>query len=52
MELINDVDQRMKSSPEKPEHEKSVFEKLVAKDKKIAMVMTLDMLAAGIETVR
>ncbi|XP_017782391.1 PREDICTED: probable cytochrome P450 12a5, mitochondrial isoform X1 [Nicrophorus vespilloides] len=34
----------------KPEHEKSSFEKLLKINKKVAMVMTLDMLAAGIDT--
>lgn len=34
----------------KPESEKSAFEKLLITDRSIAVVMTLDMLAAGIDT--
>lgn len=37
---------------EKPENEKSVLEKLVKIDKQIAMVMAMDMLMAGVDTVR
>lgn len=38
--------------PEKPEHEKSVLEKLIKIDKKIASVMAMDMLMAGVDTVK
>ncbi|XP_013107495.1 cytochrome P450 CYP12A2 [Stomoxys calcitrans] len=37
-------------APEKPESEKSVLEKLIKIDKKIAMVMAMDMLMAGVDT--
>lgn len=37
--------------PEKPENEKSVLEKLAKIDKKIATVMAMDMLMAGVDTV-
>lgn len=36
---------------EKPDSEKSVLEKLVTVDKKIAQVMAIDMLMAGVDTV-
>lgn len=36
---------------EKPEHEKSVLEKLIKIDKRIAIVMAMDMLMAGVDTV-
>lgn len=36
---------------EKPENEKSVLEKLIKIDRKIAMVMAMDMLMAGVDTV-
>ncbi|KAM7344954.1 cytochrome P450 CYP12A2-like [Cochliomyia hominivorax] len=36
--------------PEKPESEKSVLEKLLKVDKKIAEVMAIDMLMAGVDT--
>ncbi|KAI8115282.1 Cytochrome P450 CYP12A2 [Lucilia cuprina] len=39
-----------KGGPEKPEHEKSVLEKLIKIDKKIATVMAMDMLMAGVDT--
>lgn len=55
LELIDEAKHKIDNDPDyarKPEHDKSVFEKLVAIDKKVAMVMTLDMLGAGIDTVR
>ncbi|XP_061391257.1 cytochrome P450 CYP12A2-like [Musca vetustissima] len=36
--------------PEKPDNEKSVLEKLIKIDKKIAMIMAMDMLLAGADT--
>lgn len=42
---------RMEKVPDKSDYEKSVVEKLVEIDKKIAMVMATDMLAAGVDTV-
>ncbi|KAM7361973.1 uncharacterized protein ACRADG_012837 [Cochliomyia hominivorax] len=39
-----------KGNPEKPEQEKSVLEKLIKIDKRIATVMAMDMLMAGVDT--
>ncbi|XP_037815904.1 cytochrome P450 CYP12A2-like [Lucilia sericata] len=41
---------RKKGVPEKPENEKSVLEKLIKIDKRIASVMAMDMLMAGVDT--
>ncbi|XP_075148697.1 cytochrome P450 CYP12A2-like isoform X2 [Haematobia irritans] len=50
-EAIERIENEEKSGrPEKPENEKSVLEKLVKIDKKIAMVMAMDMLMAGVDT--
>lgn len=43
--------ERESGTPEKPDNEKSVLEKLIKIDKKIAMVMAMDMLMAGVDTV-
>ncbi|XP_073817037.1 cytochrome P450 CYP12A2-like isoform X2 [Musca autumnalis] len=43
-------EERKNGMPEKPDSEKSVLEKLVKIDKKIAMVMAMDMLMAGVDT--
>ena len=51
-EAIERIEQEQKEGkPEKPESEKSVLEKLIKIDKKIAMVMAMDMLMAGVDTV-
>uniref|UniRef100_A0A1I8NQL9 Cytochrome P450 n=1 Tax=Stomoxys calcitrans TaxID=35570 RepID=A0A1I8NQL9_STOCA len=50
-EAIERIESEQKMDlPEKPESEKSVLEKLVKIDKKIAMVMAMDMLMAGVDT--
>ncbi|XP_013107493.1 cytochrome P450 CYP12A2 [Stomoxys calcitrans] len=43
-------EERRNGVPEKPDNEKSVLEKLIRIDKKIAMVMAMDMLMAGADT--
>ncbi|XP_013107498.2 cytochrome P450 CYP12A2 isoform X2 [Stomoxys calcitrans] len=43
-------DERKRGVPEKPDNEKSVLEKLIKIDKKIATVMAIDMLLAGVDT--
>ncbi|XP_075148686.1 cytochrome P450 CYP12A2-like [Haematobia irritans] len=51
MEAIENIEQDRKNGvPEKPENEQSVLEKLIKKDKKVAMVMAMDMLMAGVDT--
>ncbi|XP_075148685.1 cytochrome P450 CYP12A2-like [Haematobia irritans] len=52
---VNEAIQRMeenhrKGVPEKLENEKSVLEKLIKIDKKIATVMAMDMMLAGVDT--
>lgn len=50
---VNEAIERLEREPfNKPEHEKSVLEKLLKIDKKIATVMAMDMLMAGVDTVR
>ncbi|XP_065371242.1 cytochrome P450 CYP12A2-like [Calliphora vicina] len=50
-EAIERIEEERKSGvPEKPEHEKSVLEKLIKIDKRIATVMAMDMLMAGVDT--
>uniref|UniRef100_A0A1I8PMH2 Cytochrome P450 CYP12A2-like n=2 Tax=Stomoxys calcitrans TaxID=35570 RepID=A0A1I8PMH2_STOCA len=41
---------RQKNIPEKSEDDKSIIEKLIKTDKKIAVIMTMDMLLAGLDT--
>ncbi|XP_013107496.2 cytochrome P450 CYP12A2 [Stomoxys calcitrans] len=43
-------EERRNGVPEKPESEQSVLEKLAKKDKKVAAVMAMDMLMAGVDT--
>ncbi|XP_073817035.1 cytochrome P450 CYP12A2-like [Musca autumnalis] len=43
-------EERKQGVPEKPDAEKSVLEKLIKIDRKIAMVMAMDMLMAGVDT--
>ena len=51
-EAIARLEQDQKDGkPEKPENEKSVLEKLLKIDKKLAKVMAMDMLMAGVDTV-
>lgn len=51
-EALERIDQQKRQGlPEKPENEKSVLEKLVKIDNKIAEVMAIDMLMAGVDTV-
>lgn len=40
------------SNSDKPDHEKSVLERLAKVDKKLAFAMAIDMMIAGIDTVR
>ncbi|KAH8417845.1 hypothetical protein KR222_007037, partial [Zaprionus bogoriensis] len=48
---VNDALERLEREPSnKPEHEQSVLEKLLKIDKKVAMVMAMDMLMAGVDT--
>ncbi|XP_013107497.2 cytochrome P450 CYP12A2 [Stomoxys calcitrans] len=52
---VNEAIQRIEEDrsqgvPEKPESEQSVLEKLITIDKKIATVMAMDMLMAGVDT--
>lgn len=47
-----EVEKRNSGGVEKPENEKSVLEKLIKIDRNIAMVMAMDMLKAGVDTVR
>ncbi|KAI8118151.1 Cytochrome P450 CYP12A2 [Lucilia cuprina] len=50
-EAIKRLEQeKQKGVPEKPEHEKSVLEKLIKIDKKLAIVMAMDLLMAGVDT--
>ncbi|XP_075168743.1 cytochrome P450 CYP12A2-like [Haematobia irritans] len=50
-EAINRMEQEKQAGiPEKPESEKSVLEKLLKIDPKIAKVMAIDMLMAGVDT--
>ncbi|TMW43219.1 hypothetical protein DOY81_011699, partial [Sarcophaga bullata] len=50
-EAIARLEQEQKEGkPEKPENEKSVLEKLLKIDRKIAKVMAMDMLMAGVDT--
>ncbi|XP_023294404.2 cytochrome P450 CYP12A2-like [Lucilia cuprina] len=50
-EAIERIEEERKNGvPEKPENEKSVLEKLIKIDKKIATVMAMDMLMAGVDT--
>ncbi|XP_075148688.1 cytochrome P450 CYP12A2-like [Haematobia irritans] len=43
-------EEQRNGAPEKPDNEKSVLEKLIKIDRKIAMVMAMDMLMAGVDT--
>lgn len=43
--------ERKNGAPEKPDGEKSVLEKLIMIDKRIATVMAMDMLMGGVDTV-
>ncbi|KAH8373624.1 hypothetical protein KR093_001906, partial [Drosophila rubida] len=48
---VNEALERLEREPSnKPEHEQSVLEKLLKIDKKIATVMAMDMLMAGVDT--
>ncbi|XP_023033142.1 cytochrome P450 CYP12A2 [Drosophila willistoni] len=48
---VNEALTRLEQNPTiKPEHEKSVLEKLIKIDKKVATVMAMDMLMAGVDT--
>ncbi|XP_065371245.1 cytochrome P450 CYP12A2-like isoform X3 [Calliphora vicina] len=50
-EAIERIEEERKSGvPEKPEYEKSVLEKLIKIDKRIATVMAMDMLMGGVDT--
>ncbi|XP_037824421.1 cytochrome P450 CYP12A2-like [Lucilia sericata] len=50
-EAIKRLEQeKLNGAAEKPEHEKSVLEKLIKIDKKIATVMAMDLLMAGVDT--
>lgn len=53
-EAIDRIEEEKRNSGgvEKPENEKSVLEKLIKIDRNIAMVMAMDMLKAGVDTVR
>lgn len=42
----------MKTKPVDASHEESVLEKLIKIDKRVAIIMALDMLMAGVDTVR
>lgn len=49
---VNEALERLEREPsDKPESEQSVLEKLSKIDKKIATVMAMDMLMAGVDTV-
>ncbi|XP_034487482.1 probable cytochrome P450 12a5, mitochondrial [Drosophila innubila] len=48
---VNEALERLEREPtKKPEHEQSVLEKLLKIDKKVAIVMAMDMLVAGVDT--
>ncbi|KAH8414281.1 hypothetical protein KR215_002047, partial [Drosophila sulfurigaster] len=48
---VNEAVERLESEPfNKPEHKKSVLEKLLKIDKKIATVMAMDMMLVGVDT--
>jgi hypothetical protein len=53
MKYINQAMERLKTMPEDSDRELTVLEKLLIKDPnpKTAVVMTLDMMTAGIDTV-
>lgn len=49
---VNEALERLEHEPSnKPESEQSVLEKLLKIDKKVATVMAMDMLMAGVDTV-
>ncbi|XP_046621725.1 probable cytochrome P450 49a1 [Neodiprion virginianus] len=50
MKYVNEAVERIKKHPKSDEEDKSVLERLIAVDKKVACVMALDMLQAGIDT--
>lgn len=50
--FVNEAVERLEREPSnKPEHEQSVLEKLLKTNKQIAIVMAIDMLMAGVDTV-
>lgn len=50
--FVNEALERLEREPSnKPEHEQSVLEKLLKTNKQIAIVMAIDMLMAGVDTV-
>lgn len=49
---IEQVMANIDSNSDKPDHEKSVLERLAKVDKKVAFAMAIDMIIAGIDTVR
>lgn len=50
-EVLKRLEEERKFSKNKPDSEKSILEKLLKVDKKIATVMAMDMLMAGVDTV-
>lgn len=49
---VNEALERLQREPsDKPDHEKSVLEKLLKTNEQIAIVMAIDMLIAGVDTV-
>jgi len=50
-EAIERLEKEAKEGVVRPEHEQSVLEKLLKVDKKVATVMAMDMLMAGVDTV-
>ena len=53
MKYIHEAMERMNSMPEDPDRELTVLEKILARDPdpKTAIVMALDMMGAGVDTV-
>lgn len=50
-EAIQRLEREAKDGVVKPESEQSVLEKLLRVDKKVATIMAMDMLVAGVDTV-
>lgn len=51
-ETVRQLEKESQQGIERPEHEQSILERLLKQDKKIATVMAMDMLMAGVDTVR
>lgn len=50
LKLVNEAIEKLKNEPEKPENEKSILEKLSKINSKVAVVMSIDSVIAGVDT--